>query len=133
MTACARATPTPNAKMATFQTPSQEELNSDSFVNANPDESMGASVIPQANFPSQQPNIVNAGIKRKAPDDVPHNDIPHKQPATWQQQAQGDRELFCEICNVRSNSISQALQHKQGKVHLNKAKKMETFNTVRFC
>ena len=100
-----------------------------SFVNYMSDDSTGASVIPGPNSSTQQLNSPNAGTKRKATDDQIMNDIPHKQPA-WQKQAQ-EAELICEICNVRLNSLSQTLQHRQGKAHLNKLKKVEEFNTVR--
>lgn len=111
--------------MAAFQAQS-EQPNS---LNANPNQTSGPSAVPQPNFPSQQINSTNVGLKRKAPDSQ-HTDIPHKLPTWLQQPEQQGQNLFCEICIVQLNSVSQALQHKQGKLHLNKAKKVEQFRTV---
>lgn len=124
---------TPNGEMAAFQTQSEQQ-NSTSVVNTNPNQAFGPSAIPQPNVPSQQINCTNVGMKRKSSDSEQH-ETPLKQPA-WlpqQQPEQQRQDLFCEICIVQLNSVSQALQHRQGKIHLNKAKKVEKFRTVRLA
>ncbi|XP_078383289.1 uncharacterized protein LOC144665880 [Oculina patagonica] len=116
--------------MAAFQTQSEQQ-NSTSVVNTNPNQAFGPSAIPQPNVPSQQINCTNVGMKRKSSDSEQH-ETPLKQPA-WlpqQQPEQQRQDLFCEICIVQLNSVSQALQHRQGKIHLNKAKKVEKFRTM---
>lgn len=103
-----------------------QQLNSNSIVKTSPFQNSGPSAIPLIpNFPSPQQNSTNAGTKRKETG-TPQNDIPYKQCPAWL----CGRELFCEICNVEMNSVSQALQHRQGKVHLNKVKRVEKFRTV---
>lgn len=113
-------------EMATFQIDSQQ-LNSNAIVKTNPLKISGPSTMPPIpNIPSPQQNSFNVGTKRKETG-TPHNDIPYKKisPA-WL----SGRELFCEICSVELNSVSQATQHRQGKVHLSKVKKVEKFRTV---
>ena len=113
-------------EMAAFQTHSRQ-LNSNPIVNSSPLKISGTSAMPPIpNFPSPQQNSPNVGSKRKETDTL-QNNIPYKKisPA-WL----SGRELFCEICNVELNSVSQAIQHRQGKVHLNKVKKVEKFRTV---
>lgn len=122
----------PNGEMAAFQTQAKQQ-NSNSVVNTNPHQTFGPSAILQPNFPSEQINSTNVGMKRKASDSEQHG-TPHKQPAWLLQQPEQQRQdLFCAICIVQLNSVSQALQHRQGKVHLNKAKKVEKFRTVRLA
>ena len=112
-------------EMAALQTESQQ-LNSTSLVNTSPFQNSGPSAIPPIpNFPSPQQNSTNVGTKRKEAG-TPRNNIPYKQSPAWL----SGRELFCEICNVEMNSVSQAIQHRQGKVHLNKVKRVEKFRTV---
>ena len=111
--------------MAAFQTDSQQ-LNSNPIVKTNPLKISGPSAMPPTpNIPSPQQNSTNVGTKRKETA-TPHNDIPYKKSQAWLP----GRELFCEICSVELNSVSQAIQHRQGKVHLNKVKKVEKFRTV---
>ena len=117
--------------MAACQTQTVQ-LNSNSTVNTNANQASGPSATLQPNLPSQQINSAHVGLKRKG-SDFKNNVTPLKQKPTWLQQQlpeQNKQELFCEICLVQLNSVSQALQHKQGRVHLNKVKKVEEFRTV---
>ena len=114
-----------NREMAAFQTHLQQ-LNGNPSVKTNPSQISGpSSTLPIPNIPSPQQNSTNVGTKRKKTD-TPRNDIPYKKSPAWL----SGRELFCEICSVELNSVSQAIQNKQGKVHLNKVKKVEKFRTV---
>ena len=111
--------------MAAFQTYLQQ-VKSNPSVKTNPLQISGPSSTPPiSKIPSPQQNITNVGTKRKETD-TPRNDIPYKKSPAWL----SGRGLFCEICSVELNSVSQAIQHRQGKVHLNKAKKVEKFRTV---
>lgn len=113
-------------EMAAFQTHSLQ-LNSNPIVNTSPVKNSSPSAMPPIpNFSSPEQNSSNVGTKRKETG-TPPNDIPSKKsPPAWL----SGRELFCEICNVELNSVSQAIQHRQGKIHLNKVKKVEKFRTV---
>lgn len=102
----------------------QEEYVS-SFVNDNPYPVTGEDVLPPANSPPQQSSnhkALTGGRKRKVADNQQQNSIPYKQPA---------QQFFCEICNVQLNSLSQASQHKLGKVHKFNAMKLDSFNSVK--
>lgn len=101
------------------------------FESYNSSRMISTSFVSPLNSLSQQLNSPHAGSKRKASEDQNTNLVPHKQTArleTVEQHPQ--RELFCEICNVQLNSITQTLQHREGKAHLNKLKKVEEFKTV---
>ena len=112
-------------EMAAFGTHLQQ-LNGNPSVKTNPSQLSGpSSTLPIPNIPSPQQNSTNVGTKRKKTD-TPRNDIPYKKSPAWL----SGRELFCEICSVELNSVSQVIQHRQGKVHLNKVKKVEKFRSV---
>lgn len=104
-------------------------LHFNSFVSCNSNRSTDTSLTPQQHSSFRQLNSPLAGAKRKVNEDRDTDKIPCKQTAWLEQHAQGG-QLFCEICNVKLNSISQTLQHREGKAHLNKVKKAEEFKTV---
>lgn len=98
-----------------------------SFVNNNPYPVTEAAGIPPANLPpppatqSNNAEVFSVGRKRKASDDQQLNGVPFKHPA---------QQFFCEICSVQLNSLSQASQHKEGKIHKLNATKRDLLNSV---
>ena len=114
-------------KMAAFGhvTAQQQYVSSFQFASDNPHPVSFEGVIPPTNPAPQQSNNHKAfttGQKRKAtPVNQQPNYIPYKQPA---------QQFFCEICNVQLNSLSQASQHKQGKVHKLNTMMFDSLNSV---
>ena len=116
-------------KMAAFQHLTAQQQYVSSFVNNNAYPVTETAGIPPSNLlfpPSTQPNnaeVFSVGRKRKTPDDQQLNGVPFmiKQPA---------QQFFCEICNVQLNSLSQASQHREGKIHKLNATKRDLLNSV---
>ncbi|XP_068736418.1 zinc finger matrin-type protein 4-like isoform X1 [Montipora capricornis] len=112
--------------MATYQSETSPGQLASFSENNNPFSVTDAEVMQPNSHSMQATNNtrpLSTGSKRKISENQQQNDsccAPFKQSA---------QQLFCEICNVLLNSLSQAAQHKRGKSHQINAMKGDMLNS----